>query len=206
MVQLQKGQPIQLATNGSAPEFPEGPAKDSQLLLSATFLTAELALLQKSLEVKLKDKRVSCHHTPLASAPRVPGSACPGHLGVVQESDAGDVGLLGVSMAVTPAYHSLLCPCDLCLSTCLSNLPYTLHFFSSKLKKKVYNVEVRRQLSGVGSLLPLGAPGPGIRSRLVQQEILPAEPSLPRPHISQALEAVSFLLPKASPIHCVFTT
>lgn len=135
-MQLQKGQPIQLATNGSAPEFPEGPAKDSQLLLSATFLTAELALLQKSLEVKLKDKRVSCHHTPLASAPRVPGSTCPGHLGVVQESDAGDVGLLGVSMAVTPAYHSLLCPCDLCLSTCLSNLPYTLHFFSSKLKKK----------------------------------------------------------------------
>ncbi|XP_031229579.1 BPI fold-containing family B member 6 [Mastomys coucha] len=58
VVQLQKGQPIQLATNGSAPEFPEGPAKDSQLLLSATFLTAELALLQKSLEVKLKDKRV----------------------------------------------------------------------------------------------------------------------------------------------------
>ncbi|GAB1287076.1 BPI fold-containing family B member 6 [Apodemus speciosus] len=57
VVQLQGGQRIQLATNGTAPEFPEGPAKDSQLLLSATFLTAELALLQKSLEVKLKDKR-----------------------------------------------------------------------------------------------------------------------------------------------------
>ena len=88
MVQLQEGQLIQLATDGSLPEFPEGSAKDSQLLLSATFLTAELALLQNSLEVKLKDKRVSCHHTPPASAPRLPGSACLGHLGVVQESDA----------------------------------------------------------------------------------------------------------------------
>uniref|UniRef100_A0A8C6HJE0 BPI fold containing family B, member 6 n=1 Tax=Mus spicilegus TaxID=10103 RepID=A0A8C6HJE0_MUSSI len=58
VVQLQEGQLIQLATDGSLPEFPEGSAKDSQLLLSATFLTAELALLQKSLEVKLKDKRV----------------------------------------------------------------------------------------------------------------------------------------------------
>ncbi|XP_021050619.1 BPI fold-containing family B member 6 [Mus pahari] len=58
VVQLRKGQLIQLDTNGSAPAFPEGPAKDSQLLLSATFLTAELALLQKSLEVKLKDRRV----------------------------------------------------------------------------------------------------------------------------------------------------
>ena len=84
MVQLQGGQRIQLAADGTAPEFPEGPAKDSQLLLSATFLTAELALLQKSLEVKLKDKRVSCHHSPPASAAGVPGSACPGHLGMVQ--------------------------------------------------------------------------------------------------------------------------
>lgn len=32
------------------------------MLLSATFLTAELALLQKSLEVNLKDRRVSRHH------------------------------------------------------------------------------------------------------------------------------------------------
>ena len=88
MVQLQGGQRIQLAVNGSASEFPEGPAKDSQLLLPATFLTAELALLQKSLELKLKDKRVSCHHTLPASAPGVPGSACLGHLGIVQESDA----------------------------------------------------------------------------------------------------------------------
>lgn len=63
MVQLQEGQLIPLATNGSSPEFPEGSAKDSQLLLSDTFLTAELALLQKSLEVNLKDKRVSgLHH------------------------------------------------------------------------------------------------------------------------------------------------
>lgn len=58
VVQLQKDQLIPLAANGSSPEFPEGPAKDSQLLLSDTFLTAELALLQKSLEVNLKDKRV----------------------------------------------------------------------------------------------------------------------------------------------------
>lgn len=86
MVQLQEGQLIPLATNGSSPEFPEGPAKDSQLLLSDTFLTAELALLQKSLEVNLKDKRVSGHHTPPASAPGVPGSVCLGHL--IQKSDA----------------------------------------------------------------------------------------------------------------------
>lgn len=76
MVQLQGGQLIQLATDTSAPELPEGPAKDSQMLLSATFLTAELALLQKFLEVNLKDRRVSHHHTPPASAPGVPGSAC----------------------------------------------------------------------------------------------------------------------------------
>ncbi|XP_055462570.1 BPI fold-containing family B member 6 [Psammomys obesus] len=58
MVQLQGGQVIQLPTNESAPEFPEGSAQSSQLLLSAAFLTAELALLQKSLEVNLRDKRV----------------------------------------------------------------------------------------------------------------------------------------------------
>lgn len=64
-VQLQGGQVIQLPTDGSAPEFPEGSAQSSQLVLSAAFLTAELALLQKSLEVNLKDKRVSCHHIHL---------------------------------------------------------------------------------------------------------------------------------------------
>lgn len=66
VVQLQESQVIQLATDGSALESPEGSAKDSQLLLSASFLTAELALLQKSLEVNLRDRRVSCHHTPTA--------------------------------------------------------------------------------------------------------------------------------------------
>lgn len=80
VVQLQESQVIQLATNGSAPEFPEDAAKGSQLLLSASFLTAELALLQKSLEVNLNDKRVSHHITATASAP-VPGNG-PG-------SDAG---------------------------------------------------------------------------------------------------------------------
>lgn len=131
MVQVKEGQLIQLATDGSASQFPEGPAKDSQLLLSATFLTAELALLQKSLEVKLKDKRVSCHHTPPASAPGVPGSACLGHVGVVQELDAElPLGLLGVSMAVTPAYsitHSFA-HVNLCLTMCISSLPYNQPF------------------------------------------------------------------------------
>ncbi|XP_008833058.1 BPI fold-containing family B member 6 [Nannospalax galili] len=58
VVQVQKGVAIQLAADGAIPEFPEGPAKGSQLLLSATFLTAELALLQKPLEVNIKDRRV----------------------------------------------------------------------------------------------------------------------------------------------------
>ncbi|EGW00268.1 Bactericidal/permeability-increasing protein-like 3 [Cricetulus griseus] len=58
VVQLPESQVIQLATEGSVPEFPEGSAKGSQLLLSASFLTAELTLLQKSLDVNLKDKRV----------------------------------------------------------------------------------------------------------------------------------------------------
>ncbi|KAM7327068.1 hypothetical protein ACRRTK_013435 [Alexandromys fortis] len=65
VVQLQESQVIQLATDGSAPEFPEDTAKGLQLLLSASFLTAELALLQKSLEVNLNDKRVAkTYHKP----------------------------------------------------------------------------------------------------------------------------------------------
>lgn len=67
-MQLQESQVIQLATDGSAPEFPEDAVKGSQLLLSASFLTAELALLQKSLEVNLNDKRVSHPLTPTAFA------------------------------------------------------------------------------------------------------------------------------------------
>ncbi|MEJ1278929.1 BPI fold containing family B member 6 [Cricetulus griseus] len=65
VVQLPESQVIQLATEGSVPEFPEGSAKGSQLLLSASFLTAELTLLQKSLDVNLKDKRVAkTYHKP----------------------------------------------------------------------------------------------------------------------------------------------
>ncbi|KAH0510391.1 BPI fold-containing family B member 2 [Microtus ochrogaster] len=65
VVQLQESQVIQLATDGSALEFPEDAAKGSQLLLSASFLTAELALLQKFLEVNLNDKRVAkTYHKP----------------------------------------------------------------------------------------------------------------------------------------------
>lgn len=80
---------MQLATDGPAPEFPGGSVQDSQLLLSAAFITAELALLQKSLEVNLKDKRVSSHRTPAASVPGVTGSACLVHRGMIRRSDAG---------------------------------------------------------------------------------------------------------------------
>jgi hypothetical protein len=61
VVQPQKGKAIQLMDEGEAPEFPEGLAEgSSQLLLSATFLTAELALLQKFLNANIQDKMVSC--------------------------------------------------------------------------------------------------------------------------------------------------
>ncbi|XP_041526954.1 BPI fold-containing family B member 6 [Microtus oregoni] len=73
VVQLQESQVIQLATDGSALEFPEDAAKGSQLLLSASFLTAELALLQKSLEVNLNDKRVGkLSHTTRTLADFIP--------------------------------------------------------------------------------------------------------------------------------------
>ncbi|XP_048205346.1 BPI fold-containing family B member 6 [Perognathus longimembris pacificus] len=56
VVQPQNGKAIQL---DEAPKFPEDSAKgSSQLLLSATFLTGELALLQKSLYMKIKDKKI----------------------------------------------------------------------------------------------------------------------------------------------------
>ncbi|KAM4842700.1 BPI fold-containing family B member 6 [Thomomys bottae] len=59
MVQPQKGKAIQLDGDWEAPEFPEDSVKgSSQLLLSAALLTAELALLQKSLDVKIKDKKI----------------------------------------------------------------------------------------------------------------------------------------------------
>ncbi|XP_060981825.1 BPI fold-containing family B member 6 [Dama dama] len=58
VVQKQKGNTIQLADAGGA-AFPEDYAEgSSQLLLSAAFLTAELALLQKSFDVKVKDTMI----------------------------------------------------------------------------------------------------------------------------------------------------
>lgn len=61
VVQQQEGNTIQLADAGEALEFPEGYAEgSSQLLLSATFLTTELALLQKSFNVNVQDMKVSC--------------------------------------------------------------------------------------------------------------------------------------------------
>ena len=73
MVQQQKGNTIQLADAGGA-EFPEDYAEgSSQLLLSAAFLTAELALLQKSFNVKVKDTMVSC---PVATPPISASASC----------------------------------------------------------------------------------------------------------------------------------
>ncbi|XP_045836039.1 BPI fold-containing family B member 6 [Meles meles] len=58
-VQQQGGNTIQSANAGEAFEFPEGYAEgSSQLLLSATFLTAELALLQKSFDVNVHDTKI----------------------------------------------------------------------------------------------------------------------------------------------------
>lgn len=58
-MQQQEGNTIALAEADVAPQFPEGYAEgSSQLLLSATFLTAELTLLQKSFDVKIKEKKV----------------------------------------------------------------------------------------------------------------------------------------------------
>ncbi|XP_025788237.1 BPI fold-containing family B member 6 [Puma concolor] len=59
VVQQQEGNTIQLADAGEALEFPEGYAEgSSQLLLSATFLTTELALLQKSFNVNVQDMKI----------------------------------------------------------------------------------------------------------------------------------------------------
>ncbi|XP_038288790.1 BPI fold-containing family B member 6 [Canis lupus familiaris] len=59
VVQQQEGNTIQLADDGEVFEFPEDYAEgSSQLLLSATFLTAELALLQKSLDVYVQDTKI----------------------------------------------------------------------------------------------------------------------------------------------------
>ncbi|XP_047603189.1 BPI fold-containing family B member 6 [Lutra lutra] len=58
-VQQQEGNTIQSANAGEAFEFPEGYAEgSSQLLLSATFLTTELALLQKSFDVNVHDTKI----------------------------------------------------------------------------------------------------------------------------------------------------
>ncbi|KAB0349441.1 hypothetical protein FD754_014298 [Muntiacus muntjak] len=58
VVQQPKGNTIQLADAGGA-AFPEDYAEgSSQLLLSAAFLTAELALLQKFFDVKVKDTMI----------------------------------------------------------------------------------------------------------------------------------------------------
>lgn len=65
MVQQQEGNAIQLADAGEALEFPKDYATgSSQLLLSAAFLTAELALLQKSFDVTVRDRMVSCLGSP----------------------------------------------------------------------------------------------------------------------------------------------
>ncbi|KAJ1076711.1 hypothetical protein K5549_010029 [Capra hircus] len=59
VVQQQKGSAVQLADDAGGAEFPEDHAEgSSQLLLSAAFLTAELALLQKSFDVKVKDTMI----------------------------------------------------------------------------------------------------------------------------------------------------
>ncbi|XP_039081285.1 BPI fold-containing family B member 6 [Hyaena hyaena] len=59
VVQQQEGNTLQLADAGEALEFPEGyAAGSSQLLLSATFLTTELALLQKSFNVNVQDTKI----------------------------------------------------------------------------------------------------------------------------------------------------
>ncbi|XP_003814778.3 BPI fold-containing family B member 6 [Pan paniscus] len=59
VVQQQKGKTIKLADAGEALAFPEGYAKgSSQLLLPATFLSAELALLQKSFHVNIQDTMI----------------------------------------------------------------------------------------------------------------------------------------------------
>ncbi|KAL2763834.1 BPI fold-containing family B member 6 precursor [Daubentonia madagascariensis] len=59
VVQQQKGKAIKLADAGDALEFPGGYAEgSSQLLLSAAFLTAELALLQKSFDVNIRDMMI----------------------------------------------------------------------------------------------------------------------------------------------------
>ncbi|XP_014652292.1 PREDICTED: BPI fold-containing family B member 6 isoform X2 [Ceratotherium simum simum] len=56
VVQQQEGNTIEPADAGEPLEFPEDYAKgSSQLLLSAAFLTAELALLQKSFDVNVQD-------------------------------------------------------------------------------------------------------------------------------------------------------
>ncbi|KAF0878409.1 BPIB3 protein, partial [Crocuta crocuta] len=59
VVQQQERNTLQLADAGEALEFPEGyAAGSSQLLLSATFLTTELALLQKSFNVNVQDMKI----------------------------------------------------------------------------------------------------------------------------------------------------
>nr|XP_045377001.1 BPI fold-containing family B member 6 isoform X1 [Camelus bactrianus]XP_045377002.1 BPI fold-containing family B member 6 isoform X1 [Camelus bactrianus]XP_045377003.1 BPI fold-containing family B member 6 isoform X1 [Camelus bactrianus] len=59
VVQQHEGSIIQLADAGEALGFPEDYAEgSSQLLLSATFLTAELALLQKSFDVNVQDTMI----------------------------------------------------------------------------------------------------------------------------------------------------
>ncbi|MBV94783.1 BPI fold-containing family B member 6, partial [Eschrichtius robustus] len=84
VVQQQKGNTIQLADAGEA-EFPEDYAEGaSQLLLSATLLTAELALLQKSFDVNVQEMTVTMktgksllhrHGTLETFAPLLPGKA-----------------------------------------------------------------------------------------------------------------------------------
>lgn len=81
VVQQQEGNTIELADAGEAAELPEDSAEgSSQLLLSAAFLTAELALLQKSFNLNVHDTMVSCPVPPQSvSAPcnDSPCLACP---------------------------------------------------------------------------------------------------------------------------------
>ena len=109
---------IQPADAGEAFEFPEGYVEgSSQLLLSATFLTTELALLQKSLDVNVHETKVSC-----------PGMTVPAwwvcsenYLGAVGCTKAGDAGTdLGFYHQFAPAPTSL-CPCHRHLLTHPSN-------------------------------------------------------------------------------------
>lgn len=80
VVQQQGQHPVQLADDAGGAGFPEDYAEGSSQLLLSAFLTAELALLQKSFDVKVKDTMVSCPVTtpPISASAPCNDSPCPG--------------------------------------------------------------------------------------------------------------------------------